>query len=79
METSNLVAIHNQLKDLTSRAKRINYKNTIPRLPKNPTESTLAGFKLRLSNWVKQLEQLERERIIEVIQTGNVLTSYLNR
>lgn len=80
MEATNLVAIQSQLTELTSRAKRINYKNTIPRLPKNPTESTLAGFKLRLSNWIKQLEVLEKERLTEnVIQTGDVLTSYLSR
>lgn len=79
METINLAEINIQLSELTSRAKRINYKNVIPRLPKNPTESTLAGFKKRLSNWIKQLETLEQEKLVEVVQTGNVLDSYLRR
>lgn len=75
-----LQEIENQLADLKSRAKRIDYKNVIPRLPKKITHSTLSGFKKRLSNWTKQLEHLERERILEkVIHTENVLESYLKR
>ena len=52
-----------QLYELTLRAKKINYKNKPPRLPKKPTESTMMGFRKRLSNWTDRLRYLEEERM----------------
>ena len=39
-----------QLSDLKSRARVVNYKNALPKLPKVPNSATLIGFKKRLSN-----------------------------
>ena len=69
-----------QLEDLKFRAKRIDYKNTIPSLPKKPTESTMSGFYSRLNNWRRQLEVLEKERINESItKTDDVILHYLTK
>lgn len=52
-----------QLYELVLRAKKINYKNKPPHLPKRPTESTMMGFRKRLSNWTNCLLRLEEERM----------------
>ena len=41
---------------------RINYKNKPPRLPKNPTSSTLSGFRKRFAHWKVALQDLELEQ-----------------
>lgn len=69
-----------QLSDLKSRARVVNYKNAIPKLPKVPTNATLAGFKKRLSNWKKGLLSLESERLHQPIKNDpNVLHNYVTR
>ena len=69
-----------QLSDLKSRARVVNYKNAIPRLPKVPTLATLTGFKKRLSNWKKGLLSLESERLHQSIKNDpNVLRNYVTR
>lgn len=69
-----------QLSDLKSRARVVNYKNAIPKLPKVPTLATLAGFKKRLSNWKKGLLSLESERLHQPIKNDpNVLHNYVTR
>lgn len=69
-----------QLSDLKSRARVVNYKNAIPKLPKVPTSATLAGFKKRLSNWKKGLLSLESERLHQPIKNDpNVLHNYVTR
>lgn len=68
-----------QLYELTLRAKKINYKNIPPRLPKNPTEATMVGFRKRFSNWRDRLKYLEVERTLGTITNDtNLLKSYLN-
>ncbi len=50
-----------ELNDLKSRALKVNYKNQFPKLPskKYNFEQSMVGFNYRLSNWKKQLLQLE--------------------
>jgi hypothetical protein len=74
-----LQTIANQLYELNLRAKKINYKNKIPKLPKNPTESTMSGFRKRLSNWTNLLSHCEAERMRGTISSDpNLLRNYLN-
>lgn len=76
-QVSNLTT---QLSDLKSRARVVNYKNAIPKLPKNPNSTTLTGFKKRLSNWKKGLLSIESERLHESITNdSNVLYNYVKR
>lgn len=75
----NLELLTSELYELNLRAKKINYKNRIPQLPKNPTESTIQGFKKRLSNWVAILKHIESERMQGTIKSdSNLLRKYLN-
>lgn len=65
------------LHELALRANKINYKNKIPSLPINPTESTMRGFRKRLSNWTNTLTHIESERMRGTIKSDpNLLKSY---
>ena len=69
-----------QLSDLKSRARVVNYKNALPKLPKVPNPATLIGFKKRLSNWKKGLLSLESERLHQSIKNDpNLLQNYVTR
>lgn len=57
--------LKNELSDLSSRARKIEYKNVIPSLPERPTDSTMSGFYKRFNNWKKGLFHLEGERIMQ--------------
>lgn len=65
IENKTLNEIQNELVSLQERAKKIGYKNIIPKIPQGkklgsePPEHLLAGFNLRLSNWINGLIQLE--------------------
>ncbi len=50
-----------ELDELKIRAAKIGYKNKFPRLPmkKYNFEQSMVGFNYRLTNWKKQLFQLE--------------------
>lgn len=79
METYNITALKTE--DLLSRAKRVNYKNKIPKEPLTPTTSTMRGYYKRLTNWYKQLAILEKERIEEVKnvrKSVNLLANYVS-
>jgi hypothetical protein len=66
-----------KLTDLALRAKKTNYKNRIPRLPKNTTSSTMMGFRKRFNNWVRGLKTLERERLPHgILQDKELLNNY---
>lgn len=51
----------NELSEMIYRANKVGYKNQPPKLPKNPTTSTLSGFVKRFRNWTKGLLYLENE------------------
>jgi hypothetical protein len=68
-----IVSYKKELGNLTFRANKVNYRNKPPRLPKNPTESTLSGYRKRLANWTKVLIQLEKERKQLSIKEGENL------
>lgn len=71
----------NQLHELTLRAKKINYKNIPPSLPKRPSEITMVGFRKRFSNWKNGLKTLEEERTRGTVISANqttLLKNYLN-
>lgn len=65
---------HSLLSDLKIRARRVNYKNEIPHLPKKPTSSTMSGFRGRLGNWLKVLENLEKEKLLHT----NIRATYMD-
>jgi len=69
-----------QLSDLKSRARVVNYKNALPKLPRVPNSATLIGFKKRLSNCKKGLLSLESERLHQSIKNDpNLLQNYVTR
>ncbi len=77
MELTSQQRLANQLYELNLRAKKINYKNKIPTLPKKPTNSTMMGFYKRLSNWTNVLSHIESERMVGTISSEpNVLRSF---
>lgn len=77
--TDKLAHYSNELSDLAFKARAVNYKNKLPRLPKKPTESTLMGFAKRLSNWKQVLFLLEAERLNHTIENDpSVLKNYIN-
>lgn len=53
-----------ELEILKGEAKANDFKDVVPTYPKNPTPSTISGYKKRLSNWVSNLyvhlEQLDQ-------------------
>ena len=51
--------------ELKQRARKVDYKNVLPRMPKKPTESTMRGFHGRLGNWTKGLEYLEEQIMLQ--------------
>ena len=70
--------LSNELYELTLRAKRTNYKNKPPRLPKNINASTLSGFVKRFSSWKSRLQNLELELERDTIRVeANLLTNFL--
>jgi hypothetical protein len=80
MNNMTTVELTNELSELIYRAKKVNYKNIPPRLPKNPTESTMTGFHKRLRNWSNGLFSLEQEtnrHNKRIVKTDiNLLKSY---
>lgn len=73
----------NELSELVSKAKRLGYKNIPPRLPKNPTASTMSGFLKRFHNWRHSLQQLEQDRSMQgnktVVVDSNLLQNYIKK
>lgn len=59
--TTPITEIAKETSDLVYRANKVNYKNQIPKLPKKPTPSTMAGYYKRLRNWSNGLFSLEQE------------------
>ena len=77
--TEKIAHYTNELSNLASRARAVNYKNKLPRLPKKPSLVTLIGFEKRLSNWKSTLIRLESERYSHTIKNDpSVLMSYIN-
>lgn len=77
--TEKLAHYSNELSNLAYKARAVNYKNQIPKLPKKPSLVTLVGFEKRLSNWKRVLFLLEEERMNHTIKNDpSVLTNYIN-
>lgn len=77
-----LSKVSNELSELIYKAKKVGYKNLPPRLPKNPTKSTMSGFHKRFKNWSNSLILLESEIQKQVKHTikanPNLLEKYTN-
>ena len=64
-ENKSLSELKNDLTSLLSRAREAGYKNVIPKIPQGktlssePSEHIMAGFYLRLGNWISGLVQVE--------------------
>lgn len=74
----NLSEINNQLYDLQIRAKKIDYKNKIPKLPNTSSPASMMGFKKRLANWTAILKHLETERLREIVSHEPLLKNFFN-
>lgn len=67
--------INSELTELKLRAKKVGYKNAIPRIPKfkkthpHNHNSTLMGFNKRINNWKKGLLILENPGGFPVVET----------
>lgn len=48
--------------ELERTAKRVGFKNKIPRFPENKSQSSLTGYYKRLSNWKRELKKIELEQ-----------------
>ena len=49
--------------DLIDRARKIGMTDRLPNPPKQPEKHLLVGYEKRMSNWIRKLEHLERERL----------------
>lgn len=72
------IAITNQLHDLQIRAKKIDYKNQIPKLPNTSNPTSMMGFRKRLANWTAILKYLETERLREIVSHEPLLKNFFN-
>lgn len=78
----NIAEAKAKLIELHVRAKRVQYRNVIPRIAKKePTDATMIGFNYRLGNWVNGLEKIEKEHDKHsnhiVVAKSDLLEKYL--
>jgi hypothetical protein len=64
-------ALKNELSEQTFKARKLGYKCSTPKMPKNINDishlnSTLAGFIKRFANWKLNLKKFEESKMYEV-------------
>ena len=69
--------LEQNLSKLNSRSRAANYKNKLPKLPKNINALTLQGFRKRLSNWENGLVYVEKSKTpLQVQEDPQLLSNY---